>query len=441
MGPEGPIGLIGPGVSPLGPEGLIGPQGPKGAEGAIGLIGNIGPANITQGPLGPQGPEGLIGPKGNRGPIGPQGPEGPIGPTAPQGAIGPIGPKGSEGAIGLQGPIGPDGPQGPGGPAGAIGPRGPIGPKGNEGAIGPIGPKGRIGPKGVTGNGLIGTTTSVAIDTVPYQHSMEFANGYLTSHSETYKNYRYYHNDGVNDYVAGDWDPVDANPGEEDFSINFWVRNNETDKTNMIFCDFNAQAPNVANNNNRCFIQYAASTNRLLLQIRSNSTNFGLQVPLHNNSGTTGITSSSTGWRAAQRGNVNEDSFCMITVTYDASQTTGANAIKIYWNGTRISNSQVSINGTRNVGDMNYLVLCSAVSNTSATGNANCDMDEWAYYKKILSTSEITTLYNSGNIKAADLLVSNGLTESCRFDINGSATTTGSTYTSVSISGGTTPLY
>ena len=272
---------------------------------------------------------------------------------------------------------------------------------------------------------------------------MEFANGYLQSHSATYKNYRYYHNDGVNDYVAGTWDPVDANPGGgEDFSINFWVRNNETDKTNMIFTDFNAATSlNGGNNNNRCFIQYAASTNRLLLQLRTSATNFGLQIPLHNNSGTTGITSSSTGWRAAQRGNVNSDNFCMITVTYDDSQTTGANAIKIYWNGTRISSSQVSINGTRTDADMNTLVLCSAVSNTSATGNANCDMDEWAYYNKILSTSEITTLYNSGNIKAADLLVSSGLTESCRFDTNGSATTTGSTYTSVSISGGTTPLY
>ena len=210
----------------------------------------------------------------------------------------------------------------------------------------------------------------------------------------------------------------------------------------MLFTDFNAATSlNGGNNNNRCFIQYAANTNRLLLQLRTNATNFGLQIPLHNNSSTTGITSSSTGWRAAQRGNVNSDNFCMITVTYDDSQSTGANAIKIYWNGTLINNSAVSLNGTRTNADMNTAVLCSAVSNTTATGNCRVDMDEWAYYNKVLSTSEISTLYNSGTIKAANLLVSSGLQSSCRFDENGKATTTGTAFTSVTISGGTTPSY
>ena len=258
-----------------------------------------------------------------------------------------------------------------------------------------------------------------------------------------YENYRYYSNDGVNDYVAGTWNPTVANPGGgEDFSINFWVRNNEVDKTNMIFTDFNAATSlNGGNNNNRCFIQYAASTNRLLLQLRTNATNFGSQIPLHNNSSTTGITNSSTGWTASQRGSTNSDNFTMITVTYDDSQTTGNNAVKIYWNGTLINNSAVSINGSRTNADMNTAVLCSAVSNTTATGNCKVDMDEWAYYNKVLSTSEITTLYNSGTIKAANLLVSSGLQSSCRFDINNSPTTTGTAYTSVSISGGTTPSY
>ncbi len=90
---------------------------------------------------------------------------------------------------------------------------------------------------------------------------------------------------------------------------------------------------------------------------------------------------------------------------------------------------------------MNKLCIASQCHNLTGTGNANCDIDEWAYYSSVLTTTKITALYNSGAIKAADLIDNTALRESLRFDINNNITSTSNLYSSATITGGTTPLY
>ena len=131
----------------------------------------------------------------------------------------------------------------------------------------------------------------------------------------------------------------------------------------------------------------------------------------------------------------------MITCTYDASDSSPADAFKIYWNGTLINSSVITNNQGLNSGaDMDQLMLCSGISAPSGTGNSNCDMDEWAYYDSELTSGNVTTLYNSGTIKSADLLLTSNLVESVRFDINNDITETTSVFGGT-ITGGTTPAY
>ena len=152
----------------------------------------------------------------------------------------------------------------------------------------------------------------------------------------SYTNSHYYSNDGSNDYITGSKTgstPFDINTSQ-DLSFNFWVRIKSSSKNNETLWNFGSTQ---SNGNNRIFMQYVASLNRFLCRIRTNSVNFDRQFGLHDNSSATGITNSGTGWTTGQRGNVNSDNFCMITLTYDASQTNAANAFKLYWNANELT--------------------------------------------------------------------------------------------------------
>lgn len=252
-----------------------------------------------------------------------------------------------------------------------------------------------------------------------------------------YSNDYYYTNDGVNDYIKGTWENYNS-LHNTDWSVNFWIKQNQSSVAAQQLWDFNANSTlNSGNTVNRVFMQYTGSTNRLLVRVRTNSTNFDRQISLHDNSSTTGV--SSAGWTASNRGNVNADGFCMITVTYDASQTTGAAAIKIYWNGTELTGTAASSNGTRTAATFASLSLCASQHNISG-GNANVSIDEWAFYSDILTSTESSTLYNSGTIETPENLHTNNLQEVVSF----AASNALDTYTGIysgTINGGTTTAY
>ena len=188
----------------------------------------------------------------------------------------------------------------------------------------------------------------------------------------------------------------------------------QTTGANRNLWDFNAQYAGTTNN--RVFLQYNSGFNRFILRMRTNSTNFDRQWALHSNSSATGTgTNSGTKWTSSNRGNVNSDNMCMITCTYDASQTSAANAFKIYWNASELTTQAVANSGTRTNTAMPNLII--GGQNNSTNGSWNGLMDEWAFYNKVLSSSEVSTLYNSGNrAKAAQQLVTSNLQENCSFD-------------------------
>ena len=173
------------------------------------------------------------------------------------------------------------------------------------------------------------------------------------------------------------------------------------------------------------------------MRMRTNSTNFDRQWALHSNNSATGTgTSSSNTWTASNRGNVNSDNMCMITVTYDASQSTATNAFKIYWNASELTSQAASNDGTRTNNAMSKLTVFgqSNVTNNCWNGRG----DEWAFYNKVLSSSEVSTLYNSGTVKAAQELLTSGLIENLSFDTltGNDVTSYGNKYTGVSYQNG-----
>ena len=334
-------------------------------------------------------------------------------------------------------------PRGPIGKIGPTGATGAIGPKGNTGSIGTIGPQGPIGGTGVFGNGQSGLrgTNAFTIDTIPDQHQFLFTEGYLVDHQQEYKNYRFYVNDGVNDYTYGDLKPAYDNLAFNDWSVRFWFRIDASSKVSMQLFDFNnISNPGSNNSNNRIFLAYNASLNRLTSRVRTASSNFDRQWGLHDNSSVTGITNSSTGWTTGQRGNVNSDLYCMITVTYDASQSTGASAFKMYWNASELTSTAASNNGNRTDNTTPYLTVGAARHNTTS-GNTPGRYDEFAVYNKVLSSSEVSTLYNSGlRAEAAQQLVTSNLVGNLSWD-DGTPTCNTTDISNLGIVGGTTDLY
>lgn len=250
-------------------------------------------------------------------------------------------------------------------------------------------------------------------------------------------NTHYYTNDGVNDYIKGAWENY-TSLHNTDWSISFWVKQNSSTKVSQQLWDFNANSTlNSGNTTNRVFLQYVGSSNRLMLRVRTNSVNFDRQISLHDNLSTTGV--SSAGWTASNRGNVNAAGYCLITVTYDASATTGASAIKIYWNGTELTGTAASSNGARSAATFGSLSLCAAQHSITG-GNFNGSIDEWAFYSDILTSSEVTTLYNSGSIVTPENLHTNNLQEVVSFGASNALSTYSGLYGGT-INGGSTNTY
>lgn len=266
-------------------------------------------------------------------------------------------------------------------------------------------------------------------------HAMSEFYGY-----SSYSNTHYASFDGVNDYAGGAWSGQ-TDLVNSDWSVSCWVRNNETSNTNMAIWDFNAAGFNSGNNNNRVFLSYSQGTNRLVLRVRSNAKNFDRQWGLHDNNSATGTgTNSSVKWTSTNRGNVNSDNFCHLVCTYDASQESPSDAFKIYWNGTELTSQANALSQGRTAFTAANAVIANAVSNTTAAGAAKVDMDEWAFYSDVLTSSEASTLYNSGTIVSPHTLLTNNLDEVVQFGASNALNTYGNDFGG-SIVGGSTALY
>ena len=269
-----------------------------------------------------------------------------------------------------------------------------------------------------------------------FPHAMSEFKGYDHSAAPAYSNTKFYRNDGTGDYVNG---TTSTSPfsisSSQDLTVSMWVRPQNTSAQNHMMINFGNTN---ANGNNRMFISYTANVNRILTRYRSNSVNFDVQWAIHDNSTATGI-STTTAWSSTNRGNTNSDGWTMITMTYDASQSTASAAFDLYWNATAFTSQAATASGTRLSMDATKLRIGENLNATDSGGNAHMDFDEIKIYNRVLSASEISTLYNSGTIADSSQTVSSGLITEWTFD-GGNANDSNSKYTG-SIVNGTTVNY
>ena len=180
----------------------------------------------------------------------------------------------------------------------------------------------------------------------------------------------------------------------EDVSISLWIRPQwaATD-INLVLYDLSPS--NTTSFANRFFLNYDYGLNRFIARYTSNNQNFDRQWALHSNNSATGTgTSSGNKWTAANRGNANSNGFVNIIVSYDASQTSGANAFKMYWNAVELTNTAVSNSNTRSTLSLDELTFCGNDNNTG--GSRISDYMYMHMWDQVTSSTNATTMYNSG---------------------------------------------
>ena len=237
----------------------------------------------------------------------------------------------------------------------------------------------------------------------------------------SYTNSHYYDltaSSGTSLVRQGSPSPFDLS-GSQDISVSVWVRQDQTSAVNQILWDFqNVAGATSASTANRFFLQYHASFNRLVVRYRTNSTNYDRQFALHDNNSATGTgASSSNKWTASNRGNTNADGWTLLTVVYDASQSDASNGIKLYWNATELTTEAASNDGARTTVAVNYLSIGNNAHNYGTSAGAfDGGVDEMKIYLSTISSSNVSTIYNSGTIADAANTYSTGLMTEFTFD-------------------------
>jgi hypothetical protein len=177
-----------------------------------------------------------------------------------------------------------------------------------------------------------------------------------------------------------------------DICISFWIRPewSATDVNAMLYEINNSPTATT----NRLFLLYDYGLNRLVARLRTNGTNSrGTHWNLNSNSSQTGLTSGN--WHSGNRGNVNSDGFAHIVITFDSSASTGQAAFDCYWNGSKLPNKLTNLTSTIFNYSPSYIGINRPPSGTGSAREAKYDNVAF-FFNKMLSSTEITNLYNSG---------------------------------------------
>ena len=198
------------------------------------------------------------------------------------------------------------------------------------------------------------------------------------------------------------WDSATDKPLQsttEDFSMSLWVRP-QWAATDLNLVIFDLTPSGTTTTANRFYLQYDYGLNRFLARYRSSATNFSRQWALHDNNTATGTgASSSNTWTGANRGNVNSDGFVHLFLTYDASQSTGAAAFKLYWNNVELTTTATSDSGTRYNMTLDELTFCGNDHNTA--GSRIADYMFMHMWDQLPTSGNRSAMYNSGDPTSA----------------------------------------
>lgn len=178
-----------------------------------------------------------------------------------------------------------------------------------------------------------------------------------------------------------------------DMSISLWVRPDfaSTDINWMLF----HAGTNATDTNNRFYLFYDYGLQRIVARYRSGGANTrGTHWPI--GSGTNAaITATTGGWTGSNVGNVNSSGLAHIVLTYDSSASSGQNAFKCYWNGTELTYKVTNLTASETAFNMDYININRPNNGTGTAREAWYD-NVALFHNKLLSSSEVSTLYDSG---------------------------------------------
>jgi len=175
-----------------------------------------------------------------------------------------------------------------------------------------------------------------------------------------------------------------------DICVSFWVRPEWANSdTNVTLFELSS-----GSSVDRFFLLYDFGLNRLVARHRSNSTNSrGTHWNLQSNTTQTGT---GTGkWHGTNVGNVNSGGHAHIVLTFDFSASSGSAAFDCYWNGAKMPNKLTNLTNTITAFNIEDVFINRNVVNTGASRETRYD-NLAIFHNKMLSQSEITSLYNSG---------------------------------------------
>ena len=235
-----------------------------------------------------------------------------------------------------------------------------------------------------------------------------------------------------------EWDQLD------DFSISFWVKagwDSSLNTTKYLFVMNNIG--DLDGNGDSIVIYYNESNNRLYVDWRSGSTARTQQFWLfHSNSGpyATAYAAANLGatyWSSANRGNVGDNDFTMITMCKGTGAYAGNNNLDVYWNGTELGEGFYTATNANSSGTPAMANSDRQIALGSATwspyhksgNNTETLFDGLTMWDTKLTAAEVAELYNSGTpIDATGHSQATNLKGYWEFEGNGNATVGGEAF-------------
>ncbi|MEP0367418.1 MAG: hypothetical protein ABJN36_12400 [Cyclobacteriaceae bacterium] len=219
--------------------------------------------------------------------------------------------------------------------------------------------------------------------------------------------------DGTNDIVYSN-SVNHASLSTDVFSLSFWVRQNKVSGNSIFIC----WSASTSTTNDMGRIWYYAPTFRFVYDQRNSSGTIESRKQWYLHSDNSSVTGISGNWNSNHRGNTDSDGWTMITLTIDRTDTS-TSAYKLYWNSSEvISYTNYTNNVSQYADPLNVTIGDASYSQSNwPTGSIiRADLDQIKWYNKVLSSSEVSTLWNAGKVDTATAGVTSGLATELSFE-------------------------
>ena len=222
---------------------------------------------------------------------------------------------------------------------------------------------------------------------------------------------------------------------DDDFSVSFWIKPGWNTSLNTNIHLFSSSNAGGGVNSDTFRIWYDDGNNRLNVQWRSGGSHRRFNFwTFHSNSGkyAPAYAAAGTGttyWNSANRGNVGDDDYTLLTFCKGTANSAADSNIDMYWNGTTLGTAHYTNGhnvGTPAMGNSDKQVFLGSASWSSyhkSGNNTETKYDGLTMWNTKLTASHVTELWNGGTpIDATTHSAAGELKGYWEFETDGTAT-------------------